>query len=337
MKEQHLNTLLKDLGVEVVHRNSRGWIIAKCPFAPFTHEFGTDRSPSFNVKINPTGYSGYNCWSCKQKGGLLNLVSSLGRLRGHDYKKLGLFVMRKEVPDEFDDWDDIRSSNHIEEMCPLDADLYLRMYGMVWDYPDAKNYLKKRGVTNEAVELLDIRFDPYSKRIVFPVYGPEKALYGFTTRTILPPNDRRPKVLDLAGLRKERCILGEHLIQPGKPLVLVEGLFALAHLYSIGAHEVCTPVASMGSQLSVHQANILADYEETVYILYDLDSAGERGIWGSYNPQTKEYSGGGAYDKLKKHVPVFVGAFPEDVDDVDDFTLDDLKYSMKYSMTEADL
>ena len=336
MNEANLRDTLSELGIDVLHKNGRGWLVASCPFAPYRHEFGTDRNPSFFIKINDQGFSGYNCLSCHSKGNVHKLISRLAQYREEDYDKLVIRSIKRETPDRFGGWDDRRS--HIaEEMDPLDAEIYFRMYSNAWDEAEARAYLKDRGVTKSAAELLELRFDPDSKRILFPVYDHTHALFRFTSRTILPTNDRRPKVRDYAGLKKEQCILGEQLIDPNKPLLLVEGLFALAKMISIGARDMVNPVASMGSSLSRTQVNILADFAQPVYLLYDLDFAGDQGIFGVYDKAEQKFEGGGAFDHLRKHVPTFICEYPKGKKDPDDFTLADLQYAMKHAYNDPEL
>jgi len=58
-----------------------------------------------------------------------------------------------------------------------------------------------------------------------------------------------------------------------KPVILVEGFFAVVKLYDLGFPNV---VATMGAELSVHQAKLLGDFPE-VFILFDGDEAGQTG------------------------------------------------------------
>lgn len=328
MKEEPLREILTDLDIEVIHKNHRNWLVGSCPFAPYTHESGTDRNPSFFVKVNPMGFSGFNCLSCKEHGGLTRLIKRLAYFREEDYDKLIRKAVRKETPDNFGDFDSMRGVVG-EQMDSLDIELHFRMYGDAWDDKEARQYLKERGASKEACRLLELRFDPDSKRILFPVYDFEKNLYGFSARTILPETNLRPKVRDYAGLKKEQCLLGEQLIDPDKPMLLVEGLFALLHMVSIGVQEFANPIASMGSVLSLAQANILSDFAKPVYILYDLDFAGDQGIFGVFNKRTGKFEGDGAFDRLRKHVPTFVCEYPKGLDDPDSFTLKDVRWAMK--------
>jgi hypothetical protein len=278
------------------------------------------------VHVNPEGYSGFNCFTCHQHGNLTQLITKLGSFRaeGDDdkeqwYRQLALRTMMAEVPEEFVPWDEARNAHQLEEMDPLDAALHLRMYPLAWEDRDAMRYLKGRGVTKAAATALDIRYDPDSRRVLFPVYDWEQKLFGFTGRTTLPgPYGRgHPKVRDYAGLRKERCLLGEHLMQDGKPTLVVEGLFALAHMVSIGVRGFCNPVATMGSHMSEAQRDILVDAGQPIYLLYDDDAAGDLGMFGpDDNPKSN-----GAVGLLKPHLPTMVCLYPEGITDPDNLTL----------------
>ena len=330
MREQALREILAEVDVQVVHLNRRNWLVAKCPFAEYLHEYGTDTNPSFFIKVAPDGYSGYNCYTCKQTGNLTRFFDKLGSLRGHDYNALAIRALLEETPDNFEDWDQVRDEE--ARMTPLDKDIYFRMYPSALSSKNSVNYLRRRDISKETVELLEIRHDPDEARILFPVYGSQERLYGFTGRTTLPkekwPRTKFAKVKDYSGLKKDRLLLGEHLIQDDKPILLVEGLFAYANMYEIGADEFCSPVASMGSHLSIHQASILTDYGLPVYLLYDNDLAGLSGLYGPKNKKG-EYEGGGAVDLLRPHVPTMVCQYPEGIDDPDELDFQTVKMMVR--------
>lgn len=326
MTEGKLRKLLRELDIDVKHKNRKGWLISACPFAEFLHEYGTDRNPSFNVKVNDEGYSGFNCFTCKQRGNLSTLISRLGDMRGEEYGKLAIRALVDETPENFKDFDEsMDEAAEVQELKPIDSMIYLRMYPSAWDDRDARKYLEGRGISEKTCSLLDLRFDPDERRILFPVYGHDRSLYGFTGRSILAkedfPSKKYPKVKDYAGLLKDSMILGEHLIDPTKPILVVEGLFALAHVIEIGAREYCNPVATMGSFLSDHHLSILVDYDVPIYMLYDNDKAGEYGMFGDETEESYD----GAVNMLKGHVPTFICLYPDDVDDPDELEPDELR------------
>lgn len=338
MTEAKLRKICRDLHVKVIHKNAKGWLVAPCPFAPYLHEFGTDRNPSFNLHVNHEGYSGFNCWTCKQRGNLSKLINRLGELRGEDYTKIATRALIDETPENFEDFDARDDQmEDVREISPIEATIYLRMYPLATETPEAVSYLKDRGITRKAAELCDLRFDPDQRRILFPVYDWDKKLYGFTGRTVLSeleyPGTKYPKVKDYAGLPKDDLLLGEHLAQEGRPMLVVEGLFALLSVISRGACSYSNPVATMGSRLSDAQRDRLVDHDAPVFMLYDTDKAGREGLLGPED-ERGNHEGGGAIDRLKPHVPTYLCLYPSETDDPDDLDADDLQAMVCGDMNE---
>lgn len=310
---------MEQVGITRLQKNRNGWLVCSCPFSEFFHKGGRDKNPSFFVRINPTGFSGFNCFTCHQKGGLNHFFNKLGTLRGEDYNHLAIRVMLEETPDKFEEWDDRILDT--SELVPLDKTVHFRIYPSVIKSDEAMDYLTERDISVETAKLLKLRFDPDERRILFPVFDNQNRLFGFSGRSILKesPNRKLIKVKDYLGLKKERLLLGEQFVSD-KPILLVEGLFALANMYEIGVDEFCTPLATMGSRLTRSQANILIDHDLPVYLLYDNDIAGRQGIYGPYDRRLGKHLGGGALDDLSPHLPVYACEYPNGVDDPDNLT-----------------
>lgn len=327
MNEPNLRDVLSDLGIVPIHRSKKGWFVTACPFAEYTHEFGTDRNPSFQIKISPDGFSGYNCFTCSQHGNIPKMIQMLEDYSGNDYNSVLIKASLYETPENFKSWEEAASIEQIEELEPVESELYFKLYPPVEEFPEALKYLQERDICLETANILGLRFDQDEHRILFPVYGYDKMLYGFTGRSILPksewPSGRYSKVKDYAGLKKDRTILGEGLIRPELPLLLVEGLFALAHMIEIGVDSFCNPVASMGSHLSKFQRDILISYDQPIFLLYDNDAAGKQGLYGTTG-RDGNYVGGGAVDLLKPHVPTYTSIYPDGVTDPDLLTYEDV-------------
>jgi len=314
MNEHSVRKVLKALGSVTGIVSSTGWLQVSCPFAPHRHRNGTDRRPSAGVKIEDHGPSVFSCYSCKTSGTLPKIVLELGKLRGHDYTELALAACEYDVAGGFRDYEDVHVYSPPE---PIEnEEIYAGMFPPAWGVEVARDYLEGRGVTQEAADHMELLFDPDQNRILFPVRGSEGELYGWTGRSIIEGVPL--KIRDYKGLKKEMCLLGEYAIQKGKPLFVVEGLFSYAHLVSIGAREICNPVAIMGSHLSDYQKDLLISYCEPIYLCLDLDEAGEVGLVGRAGKP-------GAIEKLKDHATTLVALYPPDKDDVDKFTLQDVK------------
>lgn len=327
MRERDLREILTQLDIPVVHKNHRGWLVAHCPFAEFLHERGTDSNPSFNVRIDATGPSGFHCFTCKQKGSVPSLVNKLAYYRDDNLNHLALKAAVLEVPESFPDFEEAPDDQDSVQKT-LNPQVYLAMYPLAWECKESQKYLVRRGIGKETSELLSLRYDPERCRILFPVFDYKHDLYGFTGRTIIPENRLAsdvPKIKNYAGLRKEFRLLGEHLIEPDKPLLVVEGLFALAHMFEIGVANFANPVAIMGSDLSLAQRDLLVSHDLPVFLLFDDDLAGSQGLFGIWDTRRQEYEGDGAVDRLKEHTPTFVCLYPERTNEPDDLTCDEVR------------
>lgn len=341
MHRKRLIVVLKKLRLDLDRETSEGWFIAHCPFAPWTHKKGTDRAASFCVKANPHGHSGFNCFTCKQRGNIPALIASLGFYRKKNYTELRMNAHLWEMeitPDR--DFDEEVSIP--EKPKPLSEKAISGMYDLVWSAKEARIYLKKRGISRSTCEVLGMLFDPDEKRILFPVRDRQQRLFGFSGRTILPDNEvprgwprarPYPKVKDYHELPKQHLLLGEHLIDPNKPNVVVEGLFAEAHFVEIGVEEVANPVATLGSVMSVHQAAILEELGRPTYLFYDRDKAGRAGMMGYDNEAGRHIYGAG--ELLWDKVPTFRPKWPKGFYDPDNLNLDQVKRMMRVAVPLA--
>jgi len=323
--------ILKEGGIDVVSNepNGGGYVPCLCPFAPYLHERGVDTNPSFFVKVNPEGLSGFHCFTCKQKGRMSSLFRKLEYYSGDNHSALSIRCALEEIPSKFGDFED--EGEPKEQRQPIVEETYENLYLPAYECEEAANYLRGRDVSEKTALLIGLRYDSHENRILFPVRGRRGELYGYSGRTILKPIDypylgkkKYGRIRDYS-FDKEQCLLGEQLHQRGKPIFIVEGLFAFAHLVEIGAREVCNPMATLGANCSEEQRDLLIDLDEIVYLCYDNDAGGELGTFG---PDGES----GAVKLLKSHLPTRLALYPEHINDPDNFTIQDFRtvFSIDY-------
>lgn len=324
MNRHNLNSVLEKLDIEILGENNKGWLLARCPFAFKTHASGEDRNPDFWIKVEDTGFSGYHCFACKQKGSIPRLVKQLEIMRGEDYGTLYVEAAILDTDGQVGEYEVSVEAEYEPE--PINPNLYA--FQSAWFNPDARKYLIGRGISESTCKKLQLKFDPETKRIVFPVMDNSGRTFGFTGRTILGGDYRGPKVKDYPGLRKERFLLGEHLVKPGLPFLVVEGLFALAHMIELGIDEKFNTVATMGASLTKFQRDILIYYNLPVFLLYDDDLGGTAGLFGPWDEATQNFKGGGAIDQLKQHVPTLLPIYPSGKTDPDTLTREEVFFML---------
>lgn len=76
MDKNNILRFLDALRAENVHEGDE-WIRCSCPLAPWRHAKGTDTNPSFGIKINEDGASGWYCFSCELGGRLQRLIHAI--------------------------------------------------------------------------------------------------------------------------------------------------------------------------------------------------------------------------------------------------------------------
>ena len=349
MIEGALLEVLSEAGIEVITKNGSGWLVCSCPFAPLgLHDKSVDNSPSFFVKPNSTGFSGFNCFTCHQSGTVSALISKLEHYSGESYGNLSARVNIKELSADlgtFGEWNNEDAPPEI-----LEEALYSGVFSLAWESERATKYLEGRGVDKMAAMEMGLLYDEEGYRVLFPVRNYSGGLFGFSGRSVIPDNERRnAKVKDYAGLKKKWVILGEDMVRKSDeerdaqgrvrlPVLVVEGLFAYAHLVAIGLRKWCNPVATLGASVSIHQRDRLSALGRQILFLYDDDMSGDIGLYGEIDKKTKQHKGGGALDLLKDHAPTYRCFYPyrfeEGEGDPDKLTMDDLYWILSEG-TEA--
>lgn len=340
MDEKSLRKILRELGISVANRSGQ-WLNFSCPFARWTHQKGSDSSPSCGAKINENGLSGYKCLSCKKHGRISGMVRALEYFGDEDYGDLALRADLADSEYAFGDYEGDEPPEVDELNEPLQESAYGDLYGSAWEDKYARAYLKSRGISKETSEHLELGFDEDEERVIFPVRHLEGELYGFTGRSILEPEDypykKYAKVRDYLGLPKRHLILGAHFVggfdrtlpgerdREGKPIFVVEGLFGYAHLFEIGADEYVYPVALLGSEMTSSKASIIREWNRLTVLAFDDDEGGDSGLFGSWDDKRGKHEGGGAIDKLVNHVPLIVPPWPKGKNDPDQLTIKEVK------------
>ena len=317
MTRDNIEKLMLKLDIEPLGVNNKGWVLARCPFAEWTHASGEDKNPDFWIKSETNKNSGFHCFACHQKGPIQSLVKRLEIRRGVSYGTLYVEAALLDSEGGLGDYE-VSIEDEVEPE-PINPTLY--GFQEAW-HSDGRAYLEQRGISEQTCKLLMLKYDPDTKRIVFPVTNDVGNVFGFTGRTTLGSEHKVPKVKDYPGLRKEKFLLGEHLVVKGRPFWVVEGLFALAHMIEIGLHNYFNVVALMGASLSKFQRDILIYYNQPAYLCLDDDLGGTQGLFGPWNDKLANFSGGGIIDQLKEHLPTMVPVFPSGITDPDNLTLE---------------
>lgn len=259
-----------------VEYSAKGWSKCACPLAPFTHKSGTDSNPSFGIST----YEGklvYNCFSCGS-GSLETLVGTLDfhlqrqpQKRGQiDIQEARRFLASADfsyVP--LPDFEEALAE--VEEVFPWDESA-LATYPKAFSVEASRNYLQKRGVTEQDALRFDIRYDTMRGEVAFPIRDVYGRLTGIRARSINPFINPKFKHYDhtYREINNSKLVfLNEPEIASMQPVVVVEGQFDMIKVSKVYPHVI----ANLTSGISHFKLKRLLQ-AEAVLLMLDNDDAG---------------------------------------------------------------
>lgn len=153
---------------------------------------------------------------------------------------------------------------------------------------DLLSYVHKNGFSSEDLVQEHIIFQgktglysPFENRIMFPIKDHLGHTCGFGGRIFLP-NDQRPKYYnskETAAFKKGKILFGldlaKHEIQKQKAAFIVEGYTDCIAMHQ---HGYPNTVATLGTACTLDHLKQLARHAQTIYMLYDSDTAGKQAM-----------------------------------------------------------
>jgi len=285
--------------------------VISCPFAKWNHKSEIDKHPSMAISYSDKEESLAHCFSCKVGGTfagvLLQLAQYLPEVR--DLAQRVYEMDKQDLSTRLDKIGTMYSEDPEEQVKQSELE-----DSDVWPENEITAFLGKvpkyaldRGLTLQSCKKWELGYDadPNDPRLVFPVRRMDGKLVGVVGRTIA---DKEPKYKDYFNFKKSRYLYGEHLIEPGKPIVVVEGNIDTVWTDQVTDFNV---VGLNGSKASERQIEKLVSFDRRVILMLDGDEAGKRGTWG-YQVGNKKYKG--IVQGLKGKVPISIAKIREGED-----------------------
>lgn len=268
---------------------------ALCPF----HQEDT---PSFFVSPQKQVYY---CFGCGASGNAITFLK--------DYEKMTFMEAVKELAKRagMDIPQEEERYTILYEINQFACDFY-HQYLLSKNGKRAMEYLKERGIDMETIEEFKLGYAPpegteflkkakdrfkmkdiemaglairrergyvdrFKRRIIFPIYSSSGKVIAFGGRIL---GDGEPKYLNSPdtpiykkGSNFYSLYHSKNALRENRICLLVEGYFDYLSLYQGGIKNV---LASLGTAFTESQASILSRNVDSVYLLYDADSAGRR-------------------------------------------------------------
>ena len=237
-----------------------------CPF----HKDGLERHNSCMIYCGdgelPAG--SFHCFTCSESGNLAKFIGACfdkDKIFGEDWllENYSYNFVKKELTLPVIDLDQKKEeAHHLDE-------------SVLEQFSDYHPYMSKRKLTDDIIKKFEIKYDPLTKSIVFPVRDLSGKISFLTRRSIdgLLPNGAR-YMLDKGADKNVIYLLYNILKEDIKEVIVCEGQINALTSWSYG-HPA---VALLGAGTSESQIEVLNNTGIKHYILcYDNDPAGRKG------------------------------------------------------------
>lgn len=253
---KNLEDILDTLGVKVVdQRGDELW--ARCP--GHKQRLGReDKKPSWSIN-QVTG--DHNCFSCQFSGSLLWLVAEVLET---DLKEAKRWLKKFRVDLDFI-YDIERDSKpkQSKNTKPPFGEAYLAPFV---DPP--KSTLQKRGLSREAADFYEVRWNQQKQSWILPIRYPSGELAGWQEKSKYFFKNYPKKV------KKKETLFGiDKLAEDAEYAVLVESPLDVVRLWTVGEEN---GVSSFGVEVSEQQMRLLLEYVDTIILALDNDPQGRR-------------------------------------------------------------
>lgn len=165
-----------------------------------------------------------------------------------------------------------------------------KLYRMALDSGLNEEYLLEAGLIKPS-NRGDSYYDAFRRRLMFPIFNPSGKVIAYAGR-VLGDNKKTAKYINSPQTKvynKSKVLYGINFakndIRKKDEVILVEGYTDVISLQQYGINNVA---ASSGTSLTPDQMKLLHRYGDTITMIYDSDSAGQRAMKRGINIALRE-------------------------------------------------
>jgi DNA primase len=264
-------------------------------FCPFHNN---NRTPAGEVdKNNGTFF----CFSCHKISDLIELVM---HTTGRTYFESIRFIKNKET--QMDLEKEINKQLYVKpEFTPFDELILKRLNNNLSSSDRAKDYFKYRKIDSSSCSKFALGYSEKQDMVTVPVHSPDGMPLGFVGRSI-----EGKEFKNTPGLPKSKTLFNLHRVKTADKVYVVESSFDAIRLDQCGFPSVAT----LGSNVSNIQIEVLQKYFNNIIVIADNDEAGG-------NMKTK------IVEKLGSRVSVIkLDKQYKDIGDMDDKSIKELDF-----------
>ena len=285
-EEQVRRTLLA-CGIDVVQEIESDYIIY-CPY------HNNHRTPA--AEVSKTSGDFY-CFGCHESRDLVQFVMFCSK-RSY-FEAMRLIHSKKEHEDIGRELEKILEKK--EEYKEFDIETVKRLNNTALSSHRAAQYLKGRGITKDSVDKYLIGYSEKQDMITIPIFSPDGICVGMVGRSI-----EGKEFKNTPGLPRSKTMFNIQRNKVASKVFVVESSFDAIRIEQVGGKALAT----LGSNISRKQKDLLKKYFTSIIVVSDNDDAGRD-----------------MAEKLKMSLGnlVIEGRLPESVKDVSDLDDEQLK------------
>jgi len=268
--------------VHIVGENFR----CQCPY-----HWPRKNTDAFSISFNPDDGFGFHCFSCKESGDVIKLVSHFNNCT---YKKAEKLFKRRVLLTDI-------SLDYLNEMMKKMVRIKQKIENIKVELPAKAineepmyEYLNNRNRLNMH-KILMVKYvvskyglyycdsGRYMERIIMPIRSLDGKCIYFTNRAV---REWRKKNIFEKGTDALNFLYGLYETNSEKKCFLMEGPFNVFQMKSFAIRNNITDFAflgNMGTEVSEERASIISELFKECYILFDHDKAGLEGQENAYN------------------------------------------------------
>jgi DNA primase len=249
--EEQVKRVIVGSGINVEGEVDSDFIIF-CPF------HGNHRTPAGEVDKR-TGI--FFCFSCHKACDLIELIMHTS---GRTYFESARYIKGKEQKSTIEN--DI-NRQLIEKPLYTQFDEFTvkRLNNIALESPRAVTYYQGRRISKESVVRFSLGYSDRQDMVTIPVHSPDGMLVGFVGRSV-----EGKEFKNTPGLPKSKVLFNLHRVKTAPKIYVVESSFDVIRLDQCGF----PAVATLGSNVSNFQIDLLQRYFNDIIVIADNDEAG---------------------------------------------------------------
>lgn len=248
---EQVQRVLAGSGIDIESEVDTDFIIF-CPF------HNNNRTPAGEVdKTRGTFF----CFSCHHVASLVELIMHHS---GRTYFESLRFIKSKEVQTDLNSQIDnmlVQKPDYVQ----FDELLVKRLAAASLESPRALTYYHGRKIMDEAIRKFSLGFSENQDMVTIPIHSPDGLLVGFVGRSI-----EGKEFKNTPGLPKSKTLFNLHRVKASRKVYVVESSFDAIRLDQCGF----PAVATLGSNVSNFQVDLLKKYFNDIIVIADNDEAG---------------------------------------------------------------